>query len=154
MKTSNFYFEKFGHYCALNKDGDVINRLQRWTTVDPTSKLSLLHFNSHSAIINERKFHIENHPLIIHPFSSFKMLWEILMILALLICLVYDPLQYLHLLNPKCSHVDWSFINIVCVIDIFLRFRMGYWDENNFKASIFFIGTMPISYFNMKSHIN
>lgn len=130
----NLYFEIFGHFCELNDDGDV-NKIQRWTTLDPTSKLTLHHFNSHSAIINERKQHLESHPFIIHPFSNFKMLWEMLMIFVLLICLVYDPLQFLHLLEEQSLHVDLSFINIFIVIDIIIRFSMGFWDENNFKVS-------------------
>jgi hypothetical protein len=151
------YFEKFGHYCKLNYDGDEdsLKLFQKWTTIDPTSKLSLLHFNSHSAIINERKIQVQNHPFIIHPFSSFKMLWELIMILVYIFLLIYEPLQFLHLLKYKQWHVFWSFINVFSVIDIILRYFMGFWDENNFKVStiqikiLIYVGTLPISYLSL-----
>lgn len=75
------YFEMFGHTCELEADEDSVKRvkwLRRWTMIDPTSNLTLQHFNSHATIVNERKRHLQIYPVTVHPFSRFKFMWEVM----------------------------------------------------------------------------
>lgn len=132
---SNSYFKRFGHLCDLDDD-ERIDKIFTWTSIDPTSKTTLLHFKSYSSIINNRKFHIENHRHTIHPFSFFKTLWEMLMMVVLLVCLILEPLRFLQMVESTHWHTEWSYINIINVIDIVLRLSvMGYWDKRNFEVS-------------------
>lgn len=145
------YFEKFGHTCELNYDEKAENLDQgrikkakeafvKWATIDPTSNLTLQHFNSHSSIVNERKFHLENHLMTIHPFSRTKMIWECFIVLVFLCYLVYGPLIFFDYVreNTKTYLEDISnmkSMNIFCIIDMVTRFFTGYVDENNFVVS-------------------
>lgn len=162
------YFERFGHTCELNDDEEKAKRFNRegikktlvkWATIDPTSNLTLQHFNSYSTIVNERKFHLENHPKTIHPFSQIKLIWECLMALAFLCTLIAGPLMFFDYVKhneletkttgaiPKNSNVYKNPKNYIednpavilgrsfCVIDIFTRFFTGYIDDENSVVS-------------------
>lgn len=146
------YFEKFGHTCDLKGEEDLESVLKdvgwarkvfiKWTTVDPVSNLTLQHFNSHSSIVNERKIHLENHRLTIHPFSRFKFIWECVMISAFLCGLIYGPLQYLRYLDEsKSANIEdlviMIWVKAVCIIDMLIHFFVGYIDEENFVVSVF-----------------
>lgn len=145
------YFEKLGHTCELKEEEDSENSLKginwvrkvfvKWTTVDPISNLTLQHFNSHSNVVNERKFHLKNHPMTIHPFSRFKFAWECVMMLTLFCGLIYAPLQYLDYVDKdKTSTVGnlaiMKWVKAFCIIDMLTRFFTGYLDEKNFVVSL------------------
>lgn len=149
------YFESFKHRCELNVEEGIEGFLKnkhwlrqsfiKWTTIDPTSELTLQHFNSYSAFANGRKFHLENYPLTIHPFSQFKLVWEIIMMLVLLCGLILDPLHFLdyfkegHVISGVISS-DFlasvrASVKIVCILDMAARFFMGFVDERNSTVS-------------------
>lgn len=156
MRKENFsrpfdmknYFQKFGHTCELNEDVEDTQTDARWwsqtfvewMTVNPTSNLTLQHFNSHSAVVRERKFHLMNHPTTIHPFSHFKAAWDCFRVLGLLSGLIYEPLQYLDYVdnNDYSDVVNLSVILCVkffCIVDMLLRFFMGHLEGHNFAVS-------------------
>jgi hypothetical protein len=146
------YFTNFGHNCELDVDesfrtsflndkGKVRRTIIEWTTIDPISNLTLQHFNSQAAIANERKFHLEYHPKTIHPFSKFKFIWECLMAFVYLSGLIYSPLQYLDYVdkdentNVGNLHI-MKLVKSICLIDMALRFIIGYFDERTFTVSL------------------
>lgn len=58
------------------------------------------------------------------------------MMLVYLVCLILEPLRFLQMVEPTHWHTEWSYINIINVIDIALRLSiMGYWDKRNFEVS-------------------
>lgn len=141
------YFKNFGHNCDLNAEditlknkGNVRRTVVEWTTIDPISNLALQHFNSYSAITNERKFHLECHPKTIHPFSKFKFIWEVLMSFIYVSGLIYVPLQYLDYVDKDDNtnignlHI-MKLVKSICVIDMALQFFIGYYDERTFTVS-------------------
>lgn len=141
------YFEIFGHTCELIADENLDPRREwfreifiEWTTVDPTSNLTLQHFNSHSTIVNEREFHLANHRFTIHPFSRFKGLWETFITVVLLYALIRAPLRYLSFVseydkeNIDCIE-SMVTVKLLCIIDMALRFIMGHVDHENFAVS-------------------
>lgn len=146
------YFAKFGHTCDLKEDEQsessarvydkkwLHGKLIKWITVDPTSNLTLQHLNSHSTVVREKKFHLSNHPMTIHPFSRCKMLWECVMLSVFLCGLIYAPMQYLDYVD-KVSHTNIGNLAIMkwvkgfCLVDMTFRFFTGYWDGRNFVVS-------------------
>lgn len=144
------YFERFGHTCEWEVEEELVkflagkSRLKqtciKWTTLDIASNSAQQHFNSYSAIVNEMKFHLENHPTTIHPFSRFKQLWELFMIAVFLCGLIYSPLQYLDYVDMNSSDAGniriMKSVKILCIIDMALRFFMGHLDEPSFAVSI------------------
>lgn len=141
------YFEIFGHTCELIADENLDPRREwfreifiKWTTVDPTSNLTLQHFNSHSTIVNARKFHLANHRFTIHPFSRFKCLWETFMTVVLLYALIRAPLRFLNLVDTHDEgNIDslgsMVTVKLLCIFDMVLRFIMGHVDHKNFEVS-------------------
>lgn len=136
--TESQYFNKFGHKCALAID-EPIDSVFRWTSIDPTSELTRLHFKSYWSIDNNRKFHIKHHRSTIHPLSFLKTLWEAVMIAIYTVCLVLAPIHFLEefkMKRPTEINSKWSYIHIINVIDIVLRLSvMGSWDEMKAEVS-------------------
>lgn len=145
------YFENFGHTCGLKIDGDFGSYLEslsplhrfliKWTTIDPKSETTMQYFKSHVAVVNGTKFHIENHPITIHPFSRFKFYWEFIMAFNFLTGLIYGPLQYLDYIDDdKTTDIGnltlMKFVKFNCVMDMILRFFCGYVDEKKFEVSL------------------
>lgn len=144
------YYEAFGHTCSLKVDEDYRNYffsrpplhrfLLRFTSIDPRSEPTKQFFNSHSAVENGTKLHLDNHPLTIHPFSRFKFIWELIMAANFLVGLIYAPLQYLDYLNDACVGIGnltiMKTVKIFCIVDMILRFFCGYVDEKKFTVSI------------------
>lgn len=147
------YFEKFGHTCSVKSDEVLENYLEnrsrlqqavvKWTTIDPQSEITTEFFNSHSSVVNGMRFHLEQHPTTIHPFSRFKFVWECYMILVFLNGLVYAPLLYMYYVNNNPHEhfgniLVMQLIKVSCIVDMILRFFTGFVDEKNFKVSICF----------------
>lgn len=144
------YFKKFGHTCDLKvelegsgeiPDGDKKNwyrkKLLEWATIDLTSNLTLQHFNSFATAVREKKKHLKEHPLTIHPFSRLKMIWECVMIVSFLTGLIYIPLQYMDYVD-KNMNVSNLFImkvtKILGSVDMIVHFFSGYLDEEHFEV--------------------
>lgn len=144
------YYEAFGHTCSLKIDEDYQNYLNnrprlhrflvKFTSIDPHSEPTKQFFNSHAAVVNGTKLHLDNHPLTIHPFSRFKFIWELIMTATFLTGLIYTPLQYLDYVDNDIhgSIGDLTImktVKILCIVDMILRFFCGYVDEMKFTVS-------------------
>lgn len=136
FSVKSSYFTSFDHNCSLSHK-ESIDKLTKWRSIDPKSRLTRRHYSSYSSIINNRKFHIEHHCSTIHPFSLLKTLWESIMILIYTLSLSFDPIHFLELLESTEEHSKWSYIHIINVIDIMLRLSiMGYWDKRKCQVSL------------------
>lgn len=144
------YFENFGHTCGLEIDPDSESYLHnlpplhrfliKSTSIDPKSETTMQYFKSHAAMVNGTKFHIENHPITIHPFSRFKFFWELVMAGNFLTGLIYGPLQYLDYIDDDVESDIGNItlikiVKFICVMDMILRFFCGYVDEKKFTVS-------------------
>lgn len=143
------YFENFGHKCKLEDDeeeefdieGSRINRaFTKWKTVDPTSILTLQHFSSHAAIVNERRSHLQYFPSTFHPFSRIVMVWECFMLLVFSFGLIYGPLQFVlstdeRAVDPIESVIIMLVAKIFCLLDMVRRFFTGFYDEKIDRVS-------------------
>lgn len=134
------YYEKFGHVCTLkahedfqihsNKRSKLRNAIIKCTSINQQSHIASEFFNSHSSVVNEMKFHLENHPMTIHPFSRLKFMWEIFMAVIFLIGLIYNPLQYMDYVDENIENTfgDISLmvvVKIASLMDMIMRFFMG-----------------------------
>lgn len=144
------YFEAFGHTCNLKIDEDfqfflnnrppIYRFLIKWTSIDPKSETTTQYFNSHASFVNGTKYHLENHPLTIHPLSRIKFIWEIIMATTFLTGLIYSPLQYLDYVDMSEIKGDignltiMKTVKIISILDMILRFFCGYVDEKKFKV--------------------
>lgn len=145
------YYEAFGHTCSLKIDEDYRNYLSnrpplhrfliKFTSIDPDSEPTKQFFNSHAAVVNGTKLHLDNHPLTIHPFSRFKFIWELIMIATFFSGLIYAPLQYLDYVDNESKGSIGNLaimktVKTLSSVDMILRFFCGYVDEKKFTVSI------------------
>lgn len=142
------YFEKFGHICELEDDTKLQDfakkrfksALFRLITIDTHSILTLQHFNSHSSIVKERKFHKENFTWTVHPFSRFKFIWDIVMVIVFFDCIILGPLRLLAIVEDRESLKNLSDVRLgkfIGIIDMFLQFFVGFVDEKKFAVSFY-----------------
>lgn len=141
------YFENFGHTCELSDDDNEDVKVDKskkaftkWKTIDPTSALTLLHFNSHSSIVNELQHHLLYFPSTLHPFSRLVMVWEWFMLLVFLFGLFYGPLTILLYVedmsvSKSSSMAVMMTTKIICIVDIIRRFFTGFVDERSNMVS-------------------
>jgi hypothetical protein len=150
------YFEKFGHTCGLT-DCDDLKRILgskpwltrtvfKWTSIDPSSEITTQFYNSYCAVVNGTEHHLRKYPLTIHPFSRFKFIWECFMASVFLIGLIYVPLQYLDYVNKHSKDTIGNLtlmksVKTACIVDMFLRFFIGFVDEKKFIVSMREIAT-------------
>lgn len=141
------YFENFGHTCELSDDDDkefkedkTKKAFTKWKTIDPTSALTLLHFNSHSSIVNELQHHLLYFPSTLHPFSRLIMVWEWFMLLVFLFGLFHGPLTILLYVEDMSVSKSGSMavmmvVKIICIFDMIRRFFTGFVNERSNMVS-------------------
>lgn len=141
------YFEKFGHTCGLRNEEEEdyeTNRIKgsftKWKTVDPLSTLTLQHFNSHAAIVNEQRSHLLYFPLTLHPFSRIIMVWERIMLVVYAFALFWGQLKILFFVGKSQREIGTCIIvmfvvRIICFADMARRFFTGFIDKNTNHVS-------------------
>ncbi|XP_072397737.1 potassium/sodium hyperpolarization-activated cyclic nucleotide-gated channel 2-like [Diabrotica undecimpunctata] len=144
-------FLSYGHDCTLediadNYDYDfvpgksLISRIRRWfvrmRVVSESSKFYTHHLRSFGAISAERRRHLENYPYAIHPFSTGRVVWAIIMIIVILYQFIFTSFLYL-LFDFRDPNYSFPYtINILRLIfDTFLMLNVvlncftGYYNE-------------------------
>lgn len=158
------YFRLFGHDCEVatdrspeSRDGWLRAKAIDFITINPTSNLTLQHFNSYATIVNERRRQLQLYLTTIHPFSQFKFLWEVMMLGWFLLGMWYAPMLFLLYFDDSAASsvgnltIMWS-VKIACIIDMIIRFFMGYWDDLNFVVSFRRMHRMFLIQFISSSH--
>ncbi|XP_029045711.1 potassium/sodium hyperpolarization-activated cyclic nucleotide-gated channel 1-like [Osmia bicornis bicornis] len=117
----------------LIKGNSLWAKLQRWflrqRIVYPKHPLARLCLKSTTAVNYEISRHLKSHPYMIHPFSSFRIIWESFMTVFTFIALVITPFSITFYFEKYQNwHLPTDTMNIVFVCDIITWFFTGYYD--------------------------
>ncbi|XP_045468666.1 potassium/sodium hyperpolarization-activated cyclic nucleotide-gated channel 2-like isoform X1 [Harmonia axyridis] len=145
-------FAKYGHTCEIPEEMDDVaeyyspetfwNNLAKKAfqlrTVSDISKSYTHHLRSHGAIMKERKRHLIYHNYIIHPYSYFRVIWEMILSVVIYVQLILVPLhsgfciiEDGHLMEGSESYLDPSIITLdffLCT-DVVINLFTGYYSE-------------------------
>ncbi|XP_018362071.1 PREDICTED: potassium/sodium hyperpolarization-activated cyclic nucleotide-gated channel 2-like [Trachymyrmex cornetzi] len=89
------------------------------------------YLHSRDSIIMEKRRHLHRYKHILHPFSIFRLYWDILMILIITCLLLITPYQAAFEIKMRlrywtiCKNLLLSF----CCMDIIVNFMTGYFDK-------------------------
>ncbi|XP_044272547.1 potassium/sodium hyperpolarization-activated cyclic nucleotide-gated channel 1-like [Tribolium madens] len=129
----------------------VLKKIILITEINPNS---MNFFRSTAEILDERRQQVKSGSWVIHPFSIFRLYYEIYMAILLFFWLIYLPLDaaYGDYLALEVLVFNW-FFNTLGVIDIFVNFTTGYKSKKketivmkcssiagNYIFSFFFVG--------------
>lgn len=103
----------------------------RSTLISTKNPRCRLFFRSDAAIQAERRRHIKSGLThIIHPFSVFRIYWELYMIMVFFASLMYKPYNFAFSFDIHQSLVEalvtCCFLDISCLVDIAITFFTGY----------------------------
>ncbi|XP_014473811.1 PREDICTED: potassium/sodium hyperpolarization-activated cyclic nucleotide-gated channel 1-like [Dinoponera quadriceps] len=130
------------HVCKMPKEEDplttlipgtsVWSRLRRWflrtRIVSRRHPFTRWCVKSNKAFRYDISRHIESYPYMIHPFSSFRIMWETAMTVFIIAALIVTPILFTFFVNHEKWHINHA-INAVLVCDIVLWFLTGYYDH-------------------------
>ncbi|XP_076247308.1 potassium/sodium hyperpolarization-activated cyclic nucleotide-gated channel 1 [Calliopsis andreniformis] len=84
---------------------------------------------SSTAVQYEISRHLQTHPYMIHPFSSFRIIWESFMTVFTFVALLVTPYSITFYYE---KHMNWhlinDWINVIFLCDIVMWFCTGYYD--------------------------
>ncbi|RZB39584.1 potassium/sodium hyperpolarization-activated cyclic nucleotide-gated channel 4-like [Asbolus verrucosus] len=104
----------------------LLRYMKKFILVTERNPQSLEFFRSTAEIIAERKKQVQENTWIIHPFSTFRLYYEMWMAFVFFICLFYIPL-YAAYRPVMINHETFDLIlNLCCIVDIIITFRTGY----------------------------
>jgi hypothetical protein len=112
-----------------------------WTVANTALINDKSHLKSYASIVNERLYHAEHYLGVIHPYSKFKALWEVYIAIVILAGLFTKPFKFLlyfdHDLTNDIGNIPLIFfVNVSCIVDIFVRFNVAYYDKKLGKVGI------------------
>ncbi|EDO49064.1 predicted protein, partial [Nematostella vectensis] len=97
------------------------------------NKLALKLFGNKAAVMLEQRRQSQQGKGVIHPFSTFRWYWDILLIIFIFMHVLLLPVSIAFLSDDLSIH--WLILNgvsdVFFVVDIFLNFRTGIVDPNN-----------------------
>jgi len=100
---------------------------------NPDNKLALKLFGNKAAVLLEQRRQSNKGSKVIHPFSTFRWYWDILLVAFISLHVLLLPVNIAFLSDDLSTH--WLVINgisdLFFVVDIFLNFRTGLVDPNN-----------------------
>lgn len=130
------------HFCKIDRrydrmkdtlNPDVLKRAklswQYFTNISDMYPLTKIYFRSTKSIVDERKKHSVKSWHLIHPFSSFNYYRQILMIFIYTTVWLYDVFKTTYLESNsyfKLHCIIGIPCNVVCLVDIFLNFNIGF----------------------------
>ncbi|XP_074036622.1 potassium/sodium hyperpolarization-activated cyclic nucleotide-gated channel 1 isoform X1 [Leptinotarsa decemlineata] len=144
-------FANYGHDCTLDDISDnydwnyapgfsLLKKIQRWfvrlRVVSESSKLYTHHLRSFGAISAERRRQLKYHPYTIHPFSTGRIVWAIIMMVIILYQLTVTPFLFL-LFDFKKENFAYSgilnafrlYFDTLLLFNIPVNCLTGYYDE-------------------------
>ncbi|KAL7294662.1 hypothetical protein TKK_0011965 [Trichogramma kaykai] len=109
-------------------------RLERWSArqriLVKNHYYSQTCLKSKMAIRNEIMRHLREHPRMIHPFSSFRIFWELIMTITGLATLVLVPFVNTFLFQNEVYSLPYMcIISLMLIIDVVLTFLTGIYDK-------------------------
>ncbi|XP_031563696.1 potassium/sodium hyperpolarization-activated cyclic nucleotide-gated channel 2-like [Actinia tenebrosa] len=102
-------------------------------SANPDNKLALKLFGNQAAVLLEQRRQTTKASGVIHPFSTFRWYWDILLVIFISLHVLLLPVNIAFLSDDLSLH--WLVINgisdLFFLVDIFLNFRTGLVDPNN-----------------------
>lgn len=112
--------------------------LREMFTASPDNKLALKLYGNKAAVMLEQRRQAQQSKGVIHPFSTFRWYWDILLICFISMHVILLPVSIAFLSDDMSLH--WLILNAISdtifIIDIFLNFRTGIVDPNNTEEVI------------------
>ncbi|XP_012525099.3 potassium/sodium hyperpolarization-activated cyclic nucleotide-gated channel 1-like [Monomorium pharaonis] len=89
------------------------------------------YFRSYASLISEKQRHLHDYKHILHPFSTFRFCWDILVILTITCLLLTVPYQAAFQINMRLPYwtVCKNLLLSLCCVDIIVNFTTGYFDH-------------------------
>ncbi|KAK9877517.1 hypothetical protein WA026_018625 [Henosepilachna vigintioctopunctata] len=145
-------FAKYGHTCEIPEEMDDVaeyyspetcwnkmaKRFFQLRTVSDISKSYTHHLRSHGAIMKEKKRHLIYHNHIIHPYSYFRVVWEMIASIFIFIELIIMPIHvgYNAIVDGHITDGSENAINpiitsldLLLCSDVIINMFTGYYSE-------------------------
>ncbi|KAJ9587172.1 hypothetical protein L9F63_019309 [Diploptera punctata] len=124
----------------------IIPKIRRYfrgmRLVSYTHPQSLEIFKSPQAIKNERIKQLSTYHYMIHPFSVFRLRWELLMLIVLTVSLTMIPFYLAFVMeieeDADLATIGMLVLDIFCLFDIGVTFLTGYFKEENKEVHLEF----------------
>ncbi|XP_011694095.1 PREDICTED: potassium/sodium hyperpolarization-activated cyclic nucleotide-gated channel 1-like [Wasmannia auropunctata] len=89
------------------------------------------YLRSHASIISEKRRHFQYYKHILHPFSTFRFFWDIVMILTITCLLLATPYYAAFKIKKRSPYwtVCKNLLLFLCCMDIIVNFMTGYFDK-------------------------
>lgn len=118
---------------ATQKSGKASTFLKDIFAANPDNKMALKLFGNKAAVLIEQRRQARKGKGVIHPFSTFRWHWDILLIMFISMHVILLPVSIAFLSDDLSLH--WLILNgisdCIFLIDIFLNFKTGFIDPNN-----------------------
>lgn len=115
------------------KGGKALTYLKDIFAANPDNKMALKLFGNKAAVLIEQRRQEQKGKGVIHPFSTFRWYWDILLIAFISMHVILLPVSISFLSDDLSLH--WLVLNgisdSIFLIDIFLNFKTGIVDPNN-----------------------
>ena len=116
----------------------AVHYLKEMFTASPDNKLALKLYGNKAAVMLEQRRQARQSKGVIHPFSTFRWYWDILLICFISMHVLLLPVSIAFLSDDLSLH--WLILNAlsdtIFILDIFLNFRTGIVDPDNTEEVI------------------
>ncbi|CAK9817140.1 Potassium/sodium hyperpolarization-activated cyclic nucleotide-gated channel 4 [Anthophora plagiata] len=117
----------------VKKGNEIWTKFDRWflrqRIVSKKHPLTRWCLKSTTAVNYEISRHLKSHPYMIHPFSSFRIVWESLMTVFTIMALIITPVSITFYFEHYDNwHTINDIMNTVFLCDIIMWFFTGYYD--------------------------
>ncbi|XP_063040600.1 potassium/sodium hyperpolarization-activated cyclic nucleotide-gated channel 1-like [Engraulis encrasicolus] len=111
----------------------ILPRWKEFFILPEDNKTTTAVFGSSEGLRKEKKRASQLTSWVIHPYSTFRKYWLVLVILATFLNVIVIPMSVSFFTNAVHNSATWIAVNIVVdilfVADLCLNFRIGYWTE-------------------------
>ena len=118
---------------TATKSGKALAYLKDIFAANPDNKMALKLFGNKAAVLLEQRRQQQKGKGVIHPFSTFRWYWDILLIFFISMHVILLPVSISFLSDDLSLH--WLVLNgisdTIFLIDICLNFKTGIVDPNN-----------------------
>ncbi|CAH3129107.1 unnamed protein product [Porites lobata] len=118
---------------SASKGGRALSYLKDIFAANPDNKMALKLFGNKAAVLLEQRRQERKGKGVIHPFSTFRWYWDILLIAFISMHVILLPVSISFLSDDLSLH--WLILNgisdCIFIIDICLNFKTGIVDPNN-----------------------
>lgn len=118
---------------SSSKSQERLRFVKEIFAANPDNKMALKLFGNKAAVLLEQQRQVHNGRGVIHPFSTFRWYWDILLISFISMHVILLPVSIAFLSDDLSLH--WLILNgmsdVIFITDLALNFRTGIVDPNN-----------------------